>query len=406
MNKFLFWLKGYVVASIPINNAERFINILPNQNIKAYQFRVVRERCCFKIDRVSYKALLPVARKTCTYPKMDKKCGGYYIYRRLLRHTGLYLGMLAFGILLYILSLFLWDIEFSGNQVHTEEQLLRFVNECGVGFGCRRDRIDCAGLEAEIRKEYSDIGWVSVEVHGSRMMIRIKEAAFTDNKKETIEGHSHVVANQNGIVTELIVRTGTPMVKVGDSVKKGDILIAGVVNTVNEYDEIINSVLVYADGDIRLKSDVSYSDKVSVSFLMKEMTGHEKTGYSVSIFNKKIFSYIPSIPYERYDIITTSVNWKISNNLYLPISHDTISCREYVQSEAIHSNAQLSEICYKRYLDTIETYLKLGYRLIEDNVELKIIDNECVLQGTLTLDGPFWSRQEALQGEMEGVTAE
>ena len=86
--------------------------------------------------------------------------------------------------------------------------------------------------------------------------------------------------------------------------------------------------------------------------------------------------------------------------------HDTISCREYIQSEAIHSNAQLSEICYKRYLDTIESYLELGYRVIEDNVELQIIDNECVLQGILTLDGPFWSRQEALQEEVEGVTAE
>ena len=406
MNKIIFWLKGYVIASIPIANAERFINILPNQNLKADRIAVKGERCCFRMGRQTYRQLHPVVVKTGAYPKIHKKCGGYYLYRRLLRHSGLYLGMFLFCLLLYLLSLFLWDIEFVGNQIHTEEQLLRFVNECGIGFGSRRDRIDCAQLEAEMRKAYSDISWVSVEVHGSRMMVRIKEAAFTEQKTETAETPSHIAADRNGIVTEIIVRAGTPKIKVGDVVKKGDILIAGEVNTVNEYNELINSVPVYADGDVRLKSELSYHDSIPLCFQMHEMTGNEKTGYSVSIFNKKIFSYIPSIPYERYDIITTSVNWKISKNLYLPVSHDTISCREYRQSEAIYSNAQLSELCYRRYLDALETYLKTGYCLIQDDVSLQIIEDECVLQGTLTMDGPFWKRIEVVEGEAEGVKAE
>lgn len=406
MNKILFWLKGYVIASVPLTNAERFINILPNHNLKADRICIKRQRCCFRMGRQTYLQLHPVVLKTGIYPKIHKKCGGYYLHRCLLNHTGLYLGMLVFGLLLYILSLFLWDIEFSGNQIHTEEQLLRFVNACGIGFGSRRDEIDCAGLETEIRKAYSDISWVSVEVHGSRMSIRIKEAAFTEKRRETSEAYSHIIAERNGIITELIVRAGTPKVKVGDTVKEGEILIAGEVTTVNEYNEPIASVPVCADGKIGVKSELMYRDSVPLNFLMNEMTGNEKTGYSVSIFNKKIFSYIPSIPYERYDIITTSVNWKISKNLYLPVSHDTISCREYRQSEAIYSNAQLSELCYRRYLDWIEIYLKKGYHLIRDDVNLQIIEDECVLQSVLTMEGPFWKRTDVVRAETEGATAE
>ena len=406
MSKFLFWLKGYVIASIPINNAERFINILPNQNISADRICVKGERCCFRMARHTYLKLNPVVVKTGAYPKLHKKCGGYYLYRRILEHTGLYLGILTFGIILYIMSLFLWDIEFSGNQIHTDEQLLRFVNEYGIGFGSKQSEIDCAGLEAAIRKAYRDIGWVSVEVHGSRMMIRIKEASFTEKQTKTTGEYSHIVADQNGIVTDMIVRSGTPMVTVGDSVKKGDILISGDVITRNEYDEPIRCVTVYADGEVKLKSELSYRDSVPLRFMMNRVTGNQKTGCSVSIFNKKIFSYIPSIPYERYDIITTSVNWKISKNLYLPVSHDTISCVEYKQSEAIYSNAQLSELCYRRYLNWIETYLINGYSLIRDDVNLQIIEDECVLQGTLMMEGPFWKRVEAVRVETEGVTAE
>jgi len=406
MNKVVFWLKGYVIASIPIKNAERFINILPNQNIRADRIYVKGERCCFRMERHTYLKLHPVVVKTGAYPKIHKKCGGYYLYRRLLQHTGLYLGMMLFALLLYILSLFLWNIEFSGNQIHTEEQLLRFVNECGIGFGSRRNGIDCAEIEAAIRKEYSDIGWVSAQVRGSRMIIRIKEAMFKEKQFENAEEPSHIVADQNGIVTEMIVRVGTPMVAVGDTVKKGDILILGEVTAMNEYNEPINSTTVYADGEVNLKSELSYYDSIPLNYVMKEMTGNKKTGYSVSIFNKKIFSYIPSIPYERYDIITTSVNWKISKNLYLPVSHDTISCREYRQSEAICSNAQLSERCYRRYLEQIETYLKNGYRLVRDDVNLQIMKDECVLQGILTMEGPFWKRVGVLETEAEGVTTE
>ena len=406
MKKVLFWLKGYVIASIPLKNAERFINILPNQNLRADRIYVKGERCCFRMERHLYMKLHPVVKKTGAYPKLHKKCGGYYLFRRLMQHTGLYLGILTFAFLLYVLSLFIWDIEFSGNQLHTEEQLLRFVNEYGIGFGSRRDWIDCADLEAAIRKEYSDIGWVSAEVRGSRMMIRMKEATFTEKQAETAEGQSHIIADRNGIVTEIIVRTGTPMVSVGDTVKKGDILIAGEVITYNENNELINSLPVYADGDVSLKSELEYRDSVPLQFQMKEMTGNKKTGYSVSIFNKKIFSYFPSIPYERYDIITMSVNWKISKNLYLPISHDTISCREYTQSEAIYSNAQLSELCYRRYMNRIESYLENGYRLIQDNVSLQIENDECVLQGTLIMEGPFWNRIENIRDETEGDVAE
>ena len=406
MNKFLFWIKGYVHASVPLKNAERFINILMNHNISAGKFCTEGERCCFRIGRDSFLALRPVIRKTGMYPKIHKKCGGYYVYRRMMKHSGLYLGIVTFTILLYVLSLFVWDIEFSGMQVHTEEQMLRFVNEYGIDFGCRSDRIDCSALESAIRKEFSDIGWVSVEIRGSRMMVRMKEAAFTDKQEIDHKEPSHIIAKQNGIVTGLIVRSGTPMVKVGDSVKKGDILIAGEINTVNEYNEQVMSVPTYADGDVCLKVELNYKDEIPLSFIMKKMTGNEKTGFTVSLFDKKIFSYIPSIPYERYDIITMSVNWKISKNLYLPVSHDTISCREYIQNEALYSHAQLSELSFQRYLDTIEEYLKDGYRLIRDDVKLEIIDDACTLHGILTLEGPFWNRAEVSQENTEGVTTE
>jgi len=99
-------------------------------------------------------------------------------------------------------------------------------------------------------------------------------------------------------------------------------------------------------------------------------------------------------------------NIKISKNLYLPISYDTIYCREYTQSDAMYSNSQLSEICYRRFLDSMETYLEAGYHIIKEDVSLGIEKDICRLQGSVIMEGPFWERAESVQDKLEGVTAE
>ena len=72
----------------------------------------------------------------------------------------------------------------------------------------------------------------------------------------------------------------------------------------------------------------------------------------------------------------------------------------------MYSNAQLSEICYRRFLDSMETYLEDGYHIIREDVALGIETDCCRLQGSVVLEGPFWERTEAVQDKLEGVTAE
>lgn len=404
MKNVLFWLRGYIIASVKNTSPERFINISKNHGIQLYKICTQKDKCWFQISREEYKKLLPVARKTGCYPKIQKKQGGYYVLKNLLKHSGIVLGIIAFFFLISILSEFIWQIEFSGNYLHTDEQLRYYLEEWGIGFGARSDRIDCAELEARVREEFTDIGWVSVEIHGSKMTIRIRETNF-QKREPASTNHTNIVASQNGIVSEIVTRNGTPLVTVGDVVQKGDVLIAGVVHTVNENNELINSIAVNAEGDVCIKAELWYEDGVPVEFQMLKLTGNQKRGCALSMFGRKIFSYIPSIPYERYDIINEMTSLKISKNLYLPISYDTIYCREYTQSDAVYSNAQLSEICYRRFLSAMETYMEAGYRIITEDVSLGIEKDCCKLQGNVILEGPFWERAEARQDEAEGVNA-
>ena len=405
MKKILFWMRGYLHVSIPADQAERYINIMKTQGIQTSCLCIKEDRCCFLIAGKEYRRLLPVARKTKSYPKIHRKCGGYFHYMELLKHSGLFFGILCFVVFLYIMSKFLWSIDFEGNSLYTEEQLLQYINNLGIGFGCRVDAVDCSGLEACLREEFQDISWASAELKGNRLIIRLKE----NNKKISFQDSDYntkIVATENGVVSAIVTRSGTPMVKAGDIVEAGDVLIEGYVNTENEYNEIIDTSITNADGDICIRSDIFYDDRIPIEYIMKNMTGKTKKGFFLTLFNKKIFSYIPSIPYEKYDIITLSVMWKITDNLYLPVTHGTICCMEYEEAEARRSNNDLTCLVYQRYLYEMEHYLQSGYRIIEERVELQILDDTCQLQGNVTLEGPFWHRVEVFQEETEGNTLE
>lgn len=404
MQRLLFWLKGYVVANINGNHIERFINITANHGINLYDLNACEDGYRFRISRKEYVQLLPVIRKTKCRPYIIAKKGGYFTLIHIMNHTAILPGLLLFLFLLYFLSLFLWDIQFTGNHLHTEEQLLRFVNEKGIGFGSRCNMIDCADLESEIREHFPDIGWVSAELKGSRMVIRIQEANFREVRAVQTEDKSHIIADYNGVVEKIIVRNGVPLKKPGDTVKKGEILISGIINMNNEYDEPLSTVAVAADGEIALKCKLHYEDTLKRSYIKQQITGKQKYGFTLGFGNRKIFSYIPSIPYDKYDIISKTTTWKLSKNLYLLFNHTTISCMEYQEYEAFYGDSELKEKGLLRYLLWLEQIQKQGAEAIEDEMDFRFLNQGLVISGEVTVIGPYWVREKFIPEE--GVSEE
>ena len=66
--------------------------------------------------------------------------------------------------------------------------------------------------------------WVSASIDGSRLKIQIKENEDTFQEVQKEEKPCDLIAEQDGVITKMVTRSGVPMVHVGDQVKKGDIL--------------------------------------------------------------------------------------------------------------------------------------------------------------------------------------
>ena len=85
-------------------------------------------------------------------------------------------GLVSFFVLLYTLSLFIWDITFLGNYHYTDNTLTKFLNDQGIACGILKKGIDCDQLEGVIRTYFPEITWVSARVSGTRLIIQVKDS--------------------------------------------------------------------------------------------------------------------------------------------------------------------------------------------------------------------------------------
>ena len=308
LERFIKWICGYLYVIIKGKFPERFLNLCSARNISIWNVKKTEQGYEFCISIKEFKKLPLIARKTKTRPYIIKRVGFPFYINKIKKRQGFWIGSICFFILLYSLSSFIWDIQLSGQYTYTKEGLVKYLKTINVYAGMKKKNINCSDIETKIRETYKDIGWVSVELKGTKLLIKIQETNMpslyvTDNVPK------HLIASRDGIVNSIITRTGTPMVKAGDEVKKGDILISGIVKILGDSGELLRSDTVLADGDVIIEAKTSYYDEVAKKYRKKEYTGKEKWSYEIDVFSYQLKQLYP-IQTPIFDVITFENYWK------------------------------------------------------------------------------------------------
>ena len=195
-----------------------------------------------------------------------------------------FIGIAVFGMILYFLSLFIWDISLVGNYSHTQEEVVEFLANENIKHGLLKSKIDGEEIEKTIRNNYFDITWVSVEVSGTRLIIHIKEN-FNDFIVEDEKDPYNIISSKEGEIVSIITRTGTPLVSAGSMVVKDDLLVSGSVHIYNDSKEVIRTEYVNADADIYAKTVYNYEEKINFKYKEKQYTGKSKRAYYSYFYN-------------------------------------------------------------------------------------------------------------------------
>lgn len=399
----------------------RFVNLCRNNGIKLRHLIRKENAIQMEIDAENFKKLRPLVRKTHVKIHILNRHGPAFFFYRHKRRWWFLLGMTVFAGMIYILSLFVWQIDIDGNRKYTDALILQALAQMDVKTGCRKSEIDLPEIEEELRIMYNEITWVSASITGTKLQIELREGDLKisgssgggqtgnvkrvenrENNPKTQNGESetdlpaNLVADEDAIITNLVVRRGTVAVRYGDEVKKGDVLIEGKVYIYNE-DETLKKVdYLTAEGDVFGKYQELYEKHYQRKHEVRSYTGKNYRELGVAIVGKSFCLPVwENILKKQLEENTLSEVWswkkqfRLTPTFYLPFA---LEYTEYVPYENVVEEytdeviKKMAEEELQKYLNELE---KKGVQIISNSVTISLDADGGHVKGTLILDGPI-----------------
>jgi similar to stage IV sporulation protein len=325
-----------------------------------------------------------MVRKTGIRTKLVRKTGLPFVLAGLRKRSGLVIGLMGVLCFLYVMSLHIWSIVFDGNTYYSDDILMDHLKTIGIQNGMISRGIDCDSVEKSLRMAFDGITWVSVEIDGTLLRVNIKEELNQETMADNVTGGYDLVAEDDGIVDSIITRTGTPQVRVGDEVTKGQVLISGIIDLHNDDGTVVSQRLVCADGDVFLQRVLEMDLRVDQSYEV-EQTVQEQHGLYIAVPGYEEHFLLPvssDYPARRE---TTIHQLRLFENYYLPIFYGTVDISYYDTQICFYQEEEFKIHCQEVLEEELENLKKKGVEIMENHVIIQSDDLCAYLRGSLVL---------------------
>lgn len=386
------FFKGFLRIKIIGYSPERFINACSFHNIYIWNITPHIGSYDINIFASDFRKLKPIIRKTEAKIQIIEKYGLPFLFFRYRKRKLFFAGFILCLFLIYGLSKYTWNIEFVGNQKYSDEILLNFLNQNGIHQGIKVNHISCSRIVKDIRKEYNDIVWASASIDGCKLVIRVKENENTaydsgeknENISETETG-TDLIASENGVIKQIITRSGIPLVKEGDSVEKGDVLVTGAVPIYNDSSELTGIQYTKSDADIIEEYTVNYRDDISLSKELKDYYELNKKNIYLHIGDYLIYFGDQDDAYQESESFVQYADIPFVKSLQLPVESCLQTITPYRSDAVDYSDGEIIEKLTASFQKFCSDQEKKGVEIIQNNVKIYKEDKLAVAKGTLVV---------------------
>lgn len=280
--RLLRFLRGYVRFTATGGFVERFINLLVKNGIPLWNGEKTDYIYTGCTTVKGYKQSRKFARKTGVRMCVQKRCGLPFITRRYRRRTGIAAGVLLFVLFIGVMSAFVWRIEISGNEIVPDRVILENLEEIGVYPGAMKARLNIKELQRIMLLRVEELSWIAINLQGSTASVEVNERTMPPEPIDDL-APANIIAAKSGQIRYMEVYEGDPMVKVGDAVLKGDLLVSGLTE-----DKKGNTRLRHSRAKIIAQVEESALVSVPLTAKVAEETGEVRTRSYLRILNHNI----------------------------------------------------------------------------------------------------------------------
>lgn len=379
---------GYLVVKVRGKNTERFLNLCVNKHLYIRDLKYEEDGIRFTIPVKDFRKIKPLLKKTKSKVHILERHGVPFFIHKYRHRKTFVISFLLACFLVYLSTLYIWDINVTGADAYTNIQMIHDIKANYITLGTLKKDVDCFEMEKALRKDYDKVGWISCDINGTQFNVTITETITTDKLEKTGEP-CDIVAIHDCTIEEIITRSGTPLVKSGDSVKKGDILISGIVPIMGDFDVLMDTSYVESDGDIYGVMEINYHDEFELNTYEKIYTGEEKNQYKITFFDQSLKLPGTKIKYKNYDKVTEEKKLKLGKTFYLPVSLNHIHIREYSVAMKKLTQEEAYEKAEKRLDAYISGLTEKKVEILENNVTIEVSDDICTAAGTILVVEPI-----------------
>ena len=238
-------------------NLHQLLNVLEKNKITIKNAKKINDNTLIlSIKYTDNTKFFAITSNLCYTIKKVKDYGLMYPICFLFANVGLIIGAIFFICICYFSNDFIFDFSFSGSGSVYQREIEGVLDSDGVHKYSRFSDFDLNELSNDILIKNTKLTFVSLKKQGNTLKI------YSNKKSDSVKRIDDTVftlySNVSGIVESVKVYRGTALVKDGDIVNVGDVLVDGVVylKDVATKTNVLASVSIISEFEYKFESEL------------------------------------------------------------------------------------------------------------------------------------------------------
>ena len=225
-------LQGYVRFRVIGSAAERFLNEAAQQGIALRNIIRTGTELSACVPCRAYCTLHRTARDCGVRLRVQRRYGLPFLLQKMRNRPGLTAGIVLFFALQMYMTGFVWQVEVHGTEQLHPQQVLQIAQTVGVKIGVRHEAIDTDEVRRTLLQQLPQLSWVGVNRLGARVDIEVRERSMSPDMVP-VDEPCNLKARIGGVIWRVQAEDGFSVVRAGDAVRAGDLLVEGLRQDAN-----------------------------------------------------------------------------------------------------------------------------------------------------------------------------
>ncbi|MBE6727692.1 MAG: hypothetical protein E7562_03480 [Ruminococcaceae bacterium] len=359
MYNFFRSFNGFLTVELKGDCAETLLNRAAAKRISFWNLKYRKGCITGNISIKDFKLLPVIVKGLNVKVHILKKNGLPFLTYRYRNRYGIFLGSIMFFTILYLLSQFIWTVDVQGNVKVRDDEILEICEELNIKRGMYSKKLDSYIDAQKLLLKNKKLSWAALNLEGCVLTVNVTE--MRSDHLISPQEPCDLKASTDGTILKIDVTAGNVEVKVGDTVRFGDVLVSGIEETVEE-----GTYFVHSQGVITAKTRRILNSSGTFKQMVAIPNGEIKTHSVLSFFWLDIPLYLGEIKGD-YNFVKRKNNLNLWGR-ELPICLTEKTCYMQNRKEILYSDTELKNKIVKDLKEQIENLKIEEYQLNNEKI--------------------------------------